>query len=81
MFVDWEYGAIGQPMFDLAGIVRQNRFSKVQVDNLHSAYFGVSAEKFRSRLRIYSGLYDLLSALWCQAIGAAGVGAAGMQDH
>jgi thiamine kinase len=71
MFVDWEYGAMGQPLFDLAGIVRQNRFSKVQANNLQRAYFGASAAKFSTRLQLYSGLYDLLSALWRQAICAA----------
>jgi thiamine kinase-like enzyme len=81
MFVDWEYAARGYPLFDLAGIARQNRFSQEQADQLQYFYIGSSAGKVGSRLPQYRRLYDLLSALWCQAVRAAdGGSAAAMQD-
>jgi tRNA A-37 threonylcarbamoyl transferase component Bud32 len=40
MFLDWEYSAAGDPWFELAGIVRQNRFSAIQSRNLLYAYYG-----------------------------------------
>jgi len=68
MFVDWEYAATGQSMFDLAGIARQNEFSEAHVSQLQHAYFGFSGAQLQSTLQLYSRLYDLLAALWCQAI-------------
>jgi len=82
MFVDWEYAAKGYSLFDIAAIVRQNQFSNAQATQLQRAYFGASAAKFRGSLPLYSSLYDLLSALWCQAIGAAqGPGPKAAQNH
>lgn len=72
MFVDWEYAASGNPIFDLVGVVRQNRFSQAQAKQLQCAYFGASAvKKLGGSLLLYSGLYELVSTLWCQAICAA----------
>jgi thiamine kinase len=68
MFVDWEYAATGHSLFDIAGIVRQNEFCEAHASQLQQAYSGVSGAKFQSRLQLYSRLYDLVAALWCQAI-------------
>lgn len=81
MFVDWEYSARGHPLFDLAVIARQNRFSKAQADHLQRSYFGGSAAKVGSRLPQYMRLYDLLSTLWRQAVCAADGGAEVSQDR
>jgi len=68
MFIDWEYAARGNSLFDIAGAARQNEFSEAHASQLQQAYFAVSDAELQSRLQQYTRLYDLVAALWCQAI-------------
>ena len=67
-FLDWEYAAINDPLFELAVICQGNNFSSSQRQYLLSAYFGDNSYQFIEHLNYWCWLYDYLSLLWGIAI-------------
>jgi thiamine kinase-like enzyme len=70
VLIDWEYAANGQPLFDLAVVIRYHRLDAAAAEILLSAWAGDGGEAHRERLAGFCQLYDLLSVLWEQAIAA-----------
>lgn len=63
--VDWEYGGMNDPMWDLGDISVEGSFTQRQDDELVLAYFGGSASASEiGRMVIYKAMCDLLWALW-----------------
>ena len=63
--LDWEYAAMGDPLFDLAAIIEGDRFSEERARALHSAWRGgpptvAEASRLEDQRRVYRGL----AALW-----------------
>ncbi len=68
VLIDWEYAAIGDPMFDLAIVAEHHRFDQELASGLLNAYFGeVRAEDTR-RLSRYRSLYKRLLVLWLASV-------------
>jgi len=68
LFIDWEYAAIGNPMFDLATIAEHHHFDQNKADAMLSAYFGSLREEDVRRLRCYQLLYRRLLVLWLASV-------------
>ena len=63
--VDWEYGGMNDPMWDLGDLSVEGNFSPAQDDALLQAYFGGHARaQDHGRMVIYKALCDLLWTLW-----------------
>ena len=63
--VDWEYGGMNDPMWDLGDLSVEGSFTQQQDDELVQAYFGGSASASEiGRMVIYKAMCDLLWALW-----------------
>jgi thiamine kinase-like enzyme len=59
-FVDWEYAGVGDPLFELAGIVGYHDLNAAQTDALLAAYGGIQ----REALMPWVTLFDVIHALW-----------------
>jgi len=70
VLIDWEYAAIGDPMFDLAIIAGHHNFTDDEADGLLMAYFGNVQPETARRLAVYRALYERLVLLWSAAIRA-----------
>ncbi len=68
VFIDWEYAAIGNPMFDLATIAEHHHFDQDKADAMLSAYFGSLREEDVRRLRCFQSLYRRLLVLWLASV-------------
>jgi thiamine kinase len=66
--IDWEYAAIGDPMFDLATIAEHHRFDQDRSEVLLSAYFDSASEDVIDRYRRYRYLYRHLLVLWLASV-------------
>ncbi|MAF82768.1 MAG: choline/ethanolamine kinase family protein [Gammaproteobacteria bacterium] len=66
--IDWEYAAIGDPMFDLAVIAEHHQFDQQQTDTLLNAYFSEVHEEHMQRLHGYRSLYLHLLVLWLASV-------------
>lgn len=66
--VDWEYAAVGDPMFDLAIVAQHHELSRVARDALLAAYFGQAADADFRRLNDWCRVYDGLVRLWQSAV-------------
>ena len=62
--IDWEYAAVGDPLFDLAVVVRHHHFETELAEDFLDAYFQTSDKNHFARIEAYCRLYDLLAALW-----------------
>ncbi|GIW81254.1 MAG: choline kinase [Gemmatales bacterium] len=62
--VDWEYGGVGNPLFDLAGVAANCRLPETLEVELLGAYFGEPAEGKLQQLRILKAASLLREALW-----------------
>ena len=63
--VDWEYGGMNDPMWDLGDVSVEGSFTHEQDQQLIHAYFGGAASNAdHARMVIYKALCDLLWALW-----------------
>ena len=67
-FIDWEYAAIGDPMFDLATIAEHHHFDKLRTKTLLDAYFDTACKDDIDRLHRYRFLYRNLLVLWLASI-------------
>ena len=63
-FLDWEYAADNDPLFDLATIVAHHRLSERQTELLLETYFDGDGERWRAGLAEQARLYEALSWLW-----------------
>jgi aminoglycoside phosphotransferase (APT) family kinase protein len=62
--IDWEYAAVGDPLFDLATVIRHHDLPGSLAEGFLAAYQRYDLPVDRPRLNRYGRLYDLLSALW-----------------
>ncbi len=65
--VDWEYAAMGDPMFDLATVTRYHRFSRAQTDKLLTSYGGDVSRSQRARFEDMQMVFDALHLFWLLA--------------
>jgi len=63
-FIDWEYAAVNDPLFELAVICRGNQLSNESQQYLIQAYLGETAELHLREFESWCWLYDYLSLLW-----------------
>jgi len=68
ILIDWEYAAIGDPVFDLATLAEHHQFDQDQVDVLLSAYFGEVRSADALSLNRYRLLYNYLLILWLASV-------------
>jgi thiamine kinase-like enzyme len=62
--LDWEYSALCEPLWDLAGLSIEGEFDAAQDSAMLTAYFGAPAEPWASRLHLYKIMLRLLAASW-----------------
>jgi thiamine kinase-like enzyme len=63
--VDWEYGGMNDPMWDLGDLSVEGNFSPEQDQTLMQAYFaGPATAHDHGRMVIYKAMCDLLWTLW-----------------
>jgi thiamine kinase-like enzyme len=72
--VDWEYAAMGEPMWDLAGLSIEGRFDGNQDAAMLAFYFAADLPAWRSRLHLYRIMLRLVAAAWGAVQIAAGNG-------
>jgi thiamine kinase-like enzyme len=72
--LDWEYAAMGEPMWDLAGLSIEGRFDSDQDAAMLAFYFAVDLRAWRSRLHLYRIMLRLVAAAWGAVQIAAGNG-------
>jgi thiamine kinase-like enzyme len=66
--IDWEYAAVGDPLFDLAVVVRYHQLpDHVTAGFLHACLGPIDAQT-SERFDAFCDLYDQLAALWYLAI-------------
>lgn len=65
--IDWEYAAIGDPLFDLAVLVRYHALAENVARDFVRATLGALNRQRQERFSAYCELYDLLARLWYQA--------------
>lgn len=77
--VDWEYAAMCEPVWDLAGLSIEGEFDKDQDAAMLARYFGAAEPRWLSRLHLYRLVLRLLAASWwgVQRADATGAPAAG----
>lgn len=68
VLIDWEYAAVGDPMFDLATIAEHHQFDQNKTGGLLEAYFGELRDKDIRRLSGYRFFYKHLLMLWLMAV-------------
>lgn len=66
--IDWEYAAAGDPLFDLAVVIRHHALDARRADTLLRSWSGGAAAEHRERLQAFVRLYDLLTGLWLQVV-------------
>jgi thiamine kinase len=62
--IDWEYAAMGDPMFDLAVVVRHHQLETELAEGFLDAYFQTADKNHFAKIEASCRLYDLLAALW-----------------
>jgi len=68
--IDWEYAAVGDPLFDLAVVVRHHRLpANVVAEFLRGYHAGGLDAPLNERFHGFCELYDLLAELWYAAVG------------
>ena len=68
-FIDWEYAADNDPLFDLATIVAHHELSGAEAEHLLDAYFDGHGARWLQRLAEQERLYDSLAWLWRESRG------------
>jgi thiamine kinase-like enzyme len=66
-FLDWEYAADNDPLFDLAIVVAHHGLAERQAGVLLDAYFDGNAAAWRGQLAEQMRRYDALNWLWAAA--------------
>ncbi|HEX3066072.1 MAG TPA: choline/ethanolamine kinase family protein [Dongiaceae bacterium] len=62
--LDWEYSAMCEPLWDLAGLSIEGEFDTRQDRQMLAAYFGREEGAWPSRLHLYKIMLRLLAASW-----------------
>jgi len=68
--IDWEYAAVGDPLFDLAVVVRHHQLKTELATGFLQACLGHVDAHVSERFDAFCGLYDLLAKLWYMAVGS-----------
>jgi len=68
--IDWEYAALGDPLFDFAVVVRHHRLAASTAAGFLNACLGPRDGNTAERFSAFCELYDLLATLWYQAVNA-----------
>jgi thiamine kinase-like enzyme len=63
--IDWEYSAMCEPLWDLAGLSIEGEFDTSQDEAMLACYFGTAEPRWLSRLHLYRLVLRLLAASWC----------------
>lgn len=71
LLIDWEYAALGDPLFDLAVVSRHHGLPRVLEQRLLAAYFGGPGRVPRARFQAQRRLYDHVLCLWLLALADA----------
>ena len=66
--IDWEYAAVGDPLFDLAVVVRHHQLPDSVARGFLRASLGLPDAQTTERFNAFCDLYDLLSALWYMTV-------------
>ena len=64
--IDWEYAALGDPAFELAGICRAGQFDKAQLYQLVAVYQAEGGNCDAGRVVKMLPVVDMISLLWCE---------------
>lgn len=67
--IDWEYAALGDPLFDLAAVIGYHGLSADQRLLLLDAWSGNTGPQQRERLTYFERFYAVLTRLWQLALG------------
>ena len=70
LLIDWEYAALGDPLFDLATVIEHHGLSETQVTEFLAAYSQGEIHLDNARLALYRQLYIMLCQLWQAAVKA-----------
>lgn len=62
--IDWEYAAMGDPLFDLAVVVHNLHFNEVQLQQLLEAYCGRADAATHKRFLYHYATYIYIDMLW-----------------
>jgi len=62
--VDWEYAAMCEPLWDLAGLSIEGEFNKEQDMAMLARYFSATEPRWLGRLHLYRLVLRLLAASW-----------------
>lgn len=62
--LDWEYAAMAEPMWDLAGVAIEAELDQALELSLLEAYFGAAAGQQAGRFALYKASLNLLAAAW-----------------
>lgn len=62
--VDWDYGAFGNPWFDVAGLATNTDATPEQEDRIIELYTGEVNDTLRERLRLFKVAVNLREYLW-----------------
>jgi thiamine kinase len=73
-FIDWEYAATGDPMFELAALSQYHHYTERHTDYLLEQYFGETSSGTRHRMRKTQAVFDAVSILWVLAFRASAGG-------
>ena len=71
VLIDWEYAAIGDPLFDLAVVAQHHRLPRRDVAKLAAWYYGGAGRVPWERLEHYRAVYDIVLRLWSLCVGGA----------
>lgn len=63
-FLDWEYAAVNEPLFELAVICKGNQLSEENRLYFLQAYLGDATYQITEELEMWCWFYDYLSLLW-----------------
>lgn len=66
--IDWEYAAMGDPAFELAGICRAGLYNERQLLQLVDTYQQAGGECTVDRVRAMLPVADMIGLLWCEKI-------------
>jgi thiamine kinase-like enzyme len=72
VLLDWEYAAMGEPLWDLAGLSVEGEFDDDQDAAMLREHGAGASSAGLAHLRLYKGALALLAAAWAQAQRALG---------
>jgi len=62
--LDWEYAAMGDPLYDLANFCHHHQLDDDQFNTLVEAYSGRADPQERARVRLYWPMSQMYEAMW-----------------